>query len=228
VETEPKKRRVFFYVDGFNLYHRKLEENPHLKWLCFRTLAEKQLFKTDTVEKVKFFSAEVDTEAEKSPKKRRQATYWKALGTTRVEIVKGSLEPRPRTCKAPICNKREEYTAMVEKMSDVNLALHVYRDFIENKPDIICVLSADMDILPALRMVRETGIPVKIIVLLPTASHSMKFSRVKDYAQVGRLWMMNDRWLEGSRLPENLTLPDGEEITCPDTWLRKVAPEPAG
>jgi hypothetical protein len=71
-EIERIKRNVFFYVDGFNLYHRRLERNPSLKWLCLKTLASTYLFPKDEVAQIKLFTAKVDPKFDATPKQRRQ------------------------------------------------------------------------------------------------------------------------------------------------------------
>lgn len=212
-----RRRRVFFYVDGFNLYHRRLEGNPDLKWLCLRTLAAK-FFPRDDISKVKFFTAKVDPASTNSPKQRRQLNYWAALKARGVQVIEGLLEKRERRCRVAQCDKQGWFSTMSEKMSDVNLALHVYRDFIEEQPDVICVLSGDLDVLPALKMIRETKRKVMLVVLLPTQDDGLLFSRQPQHYQVARVTQLSESFLKASRLPEQLPLSEGITLFCPETW----------
>ena len=51
-------RRVFVYVDGFNLYHAINElRDDSLKWLCLRRLSESMISEREELESVKYFSA---------------------------------------------------------------------------------------------------------------------------------------------------------------------------
>lgn len=223
-EIPHKKRRVFFYVDGFNLYYRRLELNPSLKWLCLRTLASVCIFPTDEVVKIKYFTAKVDPRFPGSAKQIRQTTYWDALRNNGVEIIEGVLEPRDRQCKSLQCdlayNKKPEskYSTMAEKMTDVNLALHVYRDFIEQKPDIVCVLSADLDILPVLKMIRDKKEKVMLQVILPTQDEGLFYSRLLFYEQVAILKKLSDTHLKKSQFPEQVQISAGVFRNRPTAW----------
>lgn len=226
VAAAKKKRRVFVYVDGFNLYHRCLEhKHPH-KWLCLRKLAMVHLFPGDEIVSIKYFTAKVDPGSEGSQKQKRQMVYWNALRSQGVEIIEGLMEKRERICKAQhICDKGGSYSQYTEKMSDVNLALHVYRDFIDEIPDIICVLSADLDVLPALKMIRETGKKINrkvmIKVILPSQDEGLYYSRIQDFKQVAITTQLSETFIKNSRLDDVIQFADGE-IKCPELW--KSAP----
>lgn len=223
-EIAPQPRRVYFYVDGFNLYHRRLEPQPHLKWLSLRTLAQEHLFKGSEVAVVKFFTAQVDSHipAERpTPKQIRQMTYWRALKSTEVEIVTGLLERRERQCKSDACGLYARYRYTSEKMSDVNLALHIYRDYVENLPDVVCVVSGDCDVLPALRMVREhahrINRTVMIVICLPSPDDGLLFTRLPRHYQLARTVKLGESQLRMSQFPDQLALSDGPCLR-PDTW----------
>lgn len=217
-EPSRKKRRVFYYVDGFNLYHRQLALKPSRKWLCIRKLAECQ-FPHEEIAKIKFFTALVDPHQTTSPKQIRQRTYWEALKSQNIEVIEGLMERRSRKCKAHhVCDKLGEYSEFTEKMSDVNLALHIYRDFIQEKPEIICVLSADLDVLPALKMIRETGTRVMLVVQLPTQDKDLLYSRKPLFSQVARTIQLSETFILNSRLPEQIESEGKVVATCPPGW----------
>jgi hypothetical protein len=218
-EIPRARRKVFFYIDGFNLYHRRLEREPRLKWLCLKKLATEYLFPGDDVVLIKFFTAKVDAKnPTPSLKQQRQMAYWDVLRSTGIEIIEGLLEPRDRQCKSTVCDKAAFFGTMTEKMSDVNLALHVYRDFIEKRPDVICVLSADLDVVPALRMVRETKLPVMIKVLLPTQQDSLLHSRITEHYQMAITNQLSDTFVRKCVLPEKVEVAPGDWRICPDNW----------
>ena len=223
-ETATRPRQVCVYVDGFNLYHRLLETRPALKWLSLRKLAAEHLFPGSALPVIKFFTARIDPHASATaptPKQARQSAYWRALESTKVEIITGSLEWRDHRCKSDACGRYERYRRMTEKMSDVNLALHLYRDFTERFPDVVCVISGDCDVVPALKMVREHAHRVQrkvmIVVYLPSQDDGLFFNRLPRHHQVARTAKLGESQLRLSQFPDQLVLADGV-CARPDTW----------
>lgn len=216
----PPPRRVFAYIDGFNLYHRRLKSAPELKWLCLRTLLQR-LFPRDQIARVKFFTAKVDPASTDSPKQQRQRLYWEALVATGVEVIEGRFEVRDRQCGAQHCSLKASYRQMSEKMTDVNLALHIYRDFMEHQPDIICVISGDSDILPALRMVREAKLAkVMLVVCLPSEGDDLRFARLPHHYQIARTSRIGENILQHSQLPEKIEVSPGIWRHRPPSWRK--------
>jgi hypothetical protein len=228
-DIQPKKRRVFFYVDGFNLYYRKLQKKPELKWLCLKTLAQKFMFPQDNVEKIKYFTAKVDPQFTTSEKQKRQNNYWDVLKSTGVEIIEGVMEPKIRTCELPNsknCTAMATFSAWAEKMTDVNLALHVYRDFIFEKPDVICVISADMDIMPALKMVRESGPKVMISLFLPSQDEDLLRSRLPHNYQVALTRQLSETHITQSQFPDKVEISPSIWRERPPSWAPKMSTWP--
>lgn len=68
--------RVFFYIDGFNLYYGRLKPNPAVRWLDLDALA-RHLRPRDTT-RVRYFTARVQSQPD--PKARdRQRLYLRAI-----------------------------------------------------------------------------------------------------------------------------------------------------
>ena len=213
--SPPATRGVSIYVDGFNVYHRLLEHDTAIKWLCFKTLFSKFLLPNNPIKRIKFFTAKVDPYADKpTPRQIRQKAYWDALQANGVEIILGRLEIRKRECKS-VC--RGTYFTPSEKMSDVKLALHVLRDFDANLRDITCVMSADLDIVPALHMIREEDAKCAIRIVIPTIDKDLYWSRSKDFG-FARMMFLEREWLLKSQLPNPCPLLDGGHVSRPDTW----------
>ncbi|MEX2283394.1 MAG: hypothetical protein WEE89_12995 [Gemmatimonadota bacterium] len=70
-----RKPKTLGYIDGFNLYHRALEDTPH-KWL---NVAEKcrVLLPPNDIQGIRYFMARVNARAHDL----RQQTYLRALET---------------------------------------------------------------------------------------------------------------------------------------------------
>jgi hypothetical protein len=83
-----RRIKVHVYIDGFNLYYGALKGTPH-KWLNVVELAKQIVPATDTIDKVKYFTARVSGAASPdSP--RRQQQYLGALQTLpEVEVYFG-------------------------------------------------------------------------------------------------------------------------------------------
>lgn len=85
--------RVNVYVDGFNLYYGALKRTAY-KWVNIVELARQVLPASDTIQKVKYFTARVSG-ADDPDAPRRQQKYLSALGTLpEVEIFFGSFLPK--------------------------------------------------------------------------------------------------------------------------------------
>jgi hypothetical protein len=212
-------RRVRVYVDGFNLYYGLLRKRPNLKWLNLRKVA-RMLFPRDQVDYVGYFTAAVDADyASPSATNLRQQTYWDALRTLGVDIVQGRLERREKECRAHQCTHvgARTFSAPVEKMTDVNIALRMVLDAQQHKPDAVCVISGDTDLLPAMRWLRENAQCMRRA-YIPCSEQDLGFRRVDDFGKNG-WWTqrLKDEVLQNCLLPDVI----GEEpqpIRRPSSW----------
>lgn len=217
--TAQPVRRVRVYVDGFNLYYGLLRNRPDLKWLNLRKVAQ-MLFPRDQVDYVGYFTAAVDTDhASPSATHLRQRAYWDALRTLGVEIIEGRLERREKECRAHQCTYAgsRTFSAPVEKMTDVNIALRMVLDAQKHAPDAVCVISGDTDLLPAMRWLCE-NIRCMRRAYIPCAEQDMGFRRVDDFGNHG-WWTrrLKEDLLLSCVLPE--TIGEGlQAIHRPVSW----------
>ena len=98
--VEARKPTTFVYVDGFNLYYRKLQGTPH-KWLDLRRFAELMLPKND-VREIYYFTARITPRPGDPEQPQRQQTYLRALATIGVRIVFGTFQSKPK--QRPLLN----------------------------------------------------------------------------------------------------------------------------
>ena len=117
------------YIDGFNLYYRALKDTP-FRWLDLRKLAE-TLFPQDSINRVCYFTARLDTRPGNPSQRQRQQAYLRALATLPGFDAYYGVVPVRR--QAPSAGKRAWWDAgfdltyvlvrdSEEKGSDVNLA----------------------------------------------------------------------------------------------------------
>ena len=168
------------YIDGFNLYNGALRGTPY-KWLDLHAFAEK-LRPGDQVQKVKFFTAQVDRRFDDPLQPVRQRLYWRALRTLpSVDIIEGHFKTRvirlPEESSVayienelragrPITGLTPTFVQIrrsEEKGTDVNIATHLVHDAHLSRFDAAILVSNDSDLAEAVRIVcNEIGKPVHI------------------------------------------------------------------
>lgn len=130
-ESQPQDRpRAAFYIDGFNLYHPIKEMGePHLKWANLWKLGELicEPHEADLVRTV--FCTAVPAHIPES--RDRHNTFNAAQRAHGVEVVVGHH-----------IHDGEKWN---EKQSDINVALHLILDGVDDVYDIAILLSADSD-----------------------------------------------------------------------------------
>lgn len=163
-------KRVYVYVDGFNLYYRALKGSA-FKWLDLDAFAYHFTEAEQRVEKIRYFTARVSG-AQDADAPRRQQQYLNALGTIDcLEIKYGNFITKP--AKRPLVKPNGEFGKLVdvflteEKGSDVNLGVHLVNDAHLNVFDTALVMSQDSDLLEPMRIVKAMGKQVGIVWLQP-------------------------------------------------------------
>jgi len=143
--------RIVAYVDGFNLYHAIAElGEPSLKWLDLRGLCERFVPHSDpdSLKSVYYYSA-FATWRHSAHKRHRQ--YVKALEANGVTCVLARFKPKPLDCHR--CG--HQWTHHEEKETDVRLALGLVMGAVKDEYDRALLVTADSDLVPAVRLVRR-------------------------------------------------------------------------
>jgi len=195
-------KRVFIYVDGFNLYHA-LDElgESHLKWVNLWALSEKLLPNdgSETLVQVKYFSAYA-TWRENSY--RRHQRYVDALEAHGVTKVMGRFKEKRNRCRA--CGS--QYISHEEKETDVNIGAHLMADALQDRFDRAIVVSADTDLNGVVDLVRKEAGNKIIHIAAPPGRRT--HNRAATFA-------ISRTKVAGSLLPERCTSTDGREIVRP-------------
>lgn len=129
-KSQPASPRAALYVDGFNLYVPiKGSGHHHLKWVSLWALGE-QLCDPQgwQLEKVLFCSA---LPRHRPDSHKRHVTFNNAQHACGVKVINGHYVPDDGDWS--------------EKQTDINLALSVILDGIDNAYDVAIILSADSD-----------------------------------------------------------------------------------
>ena len=156
-----KKARMAVYVDGLNMYHA-LDElgKPHLKWLNLRSLSESMLREKDYLAQVNYYTAYPTWLPGPYATHR---SYVKALEAEGVKVILGKFKNKRLRCGK--C--RAQYLTREEKQTDVNIALGLVVDGIQDKYDRAILISADTDLVVAVKKARSLNPDKEILVAVP-------------------------------------------------------------
>ena len=168
--TDPPSHRVAVYVDGLNLYNGlKSRGWRRYYWLDLRRLAECLLRPGQRLVMVRYFTARFRFRADDPEQTLRQDTYLKALATLPdLTIQYGYHLPKTETCR--IC--RASWETFEEKMTDVNIAIALLRDAMQDAFDTAIIISADSDLIGPINAVFHSCPAKRIVVAFPPNRYS--------------------------------------------------------
>ena len=156
------KRRLACFIDGFNLYHAIVDlKEEYLKWVNLWKLAQIFKSKDDELVDVKYFSAYAYHRKHGEAQRHRQ--YVKALRFYGVTPIMGRFKPKDCDCKR--CGR--VWITHEEKESDVNIGIHMMDGAHRKEFDKAFLISADSDLVPVVRMIRDRFPSIQIKVISP-------------------------------------------------------------
>ena len=207
-------KRVFVYVDGFNLYYRALSKTL-FKWLNLQALCENLLDEDNIIVAIKYYTARVSGRTDRDEPKRQQA-YLNALKTIPLlSIYYGRF--LVKTKWRPLVNTNPmEYAEIYdteEKGSDVNLAAHLIHDGWMNRYDVALVLSQDSDLIEPLRIVNQDLKKIIGLVWLDGKQPNKKLTKVVSFTR-----HLTRQRLAVAQFPETLMGKNGHLILKPEKW----------
>ena len=202
------KTRVSVYIDGFNLYHSTLQNtHPDFRWLNLMELSKRLINpKNEEILTVYYFSALTTWIPDRAKK---HLLYIHALRTVGVKDILGKFSLRERKC--PLCTKC--YQSHEEKKTDINIAITLIGDAVEDKFDTALIMSGDSDLAPVANKLRQLCPGKKIGIIVPQNQSAMNLKQHADFFK-----KIQDRDLKKSLLPEQVTYND-KIITAPTGWL---------
>ena len=161
----PNKRRVIAYVDGFNLYHSVKKYNP--KKINLWALFEELIKPEEVLVGVKYFSAYAHHRGPNTVQSHR--AYVAQLEATGVTVIRGQFKKKPAGCRT--CGAR--WNAHEEKETDLNIGLHLLADATDDNYDRAYLISADSDLVAAVKMVRTRHNDMKgVLIIKPPGRHT--------------------------------------------------------
>ena len=224
--------RVIAYIDGFNLYYGVREGFAgQYKWLDLLRLSELFATRSQHVEKVKYFTADILSDNQKVA---RQRIYLSALRNhcgNRLEIIKGRYLKKAIHCNthkyacqqshfSPCQNYHHHdcdgtLSIPEEKMTDVNIATSMLVDCFQDCFDTAFLISADSDLVPPIEAINRLHPEKRIVILFPPdrRSHELEICVGKGDCQ-----KIKERHLQGALLPQTVTTANGSTLHKPLAW----------
>lgn len=223
------------YVDGFNLYHMRLQQQRHFRWLNLKIMADQLVQAPNTISKVNFYTARVSNKIDADAPAKQKA-YLNALATVpEVEIHYGRflfgekwaflLQPpaaKPTSYQWNLPGPRMVQVAKVEeKGSDVNLASHLIRDAFQNRFTEAMVLSNDTDLIEPIRIVtQELGKRVGLIAPRRARAHQAPIPSPSLRQVASFILYLDDAHLAAAQFPPSIPRPGGAApVVKPPSWV---------
>lgn len=195
-----ERERLRVYVDGFNLYHGlHAQARCRLLWLDLVALAE-ILRPSSDVAHVHYFTAPVLGDPGAAS---RQSGYQSALlakNPTRLTITQGRYQSKPKKCRS--CGSA--WTEREEKETDVSIAVNLVADAAQGLMDTAMLLSADSDLIPAIRTARRLNPSLTIFSAFPPKRFSAELKK-----EMPASFLVNPARIKASLLPEQVVGANG-------------------
>ena len=200
--------RLIAYVDGFNLYFGlKSKGWRRYYWLNIQLLVQNLLKPSQTLPLTKYFASRI-----KSPpdKQRRQSNFIEALETLNdFQIFYGKYQLNPRQCR----NCGFEDKVPNEKMTDVNIAVEILKDAYQDKFDVALLISADSDLVPPVKALKELFPNKRIVITFPPGRYSVDLANSVD-----KSFVIGRGTLAKSLFSKEVKKQDGFILRCPPSW----------
>ncbi|MBA2921082.1 NYN domain-containing protein [Sphingomonas sp. MAH-20] len=167
MSTDEPPKKVCVYIDGFNLYHAVAEMNdPRLKWLNFRSLAESFLKPKEILEDVYFFTAVLTWDREKQKRHRNFMAAQEAVGVT---IVESNFRKTPKFCHV----MNQHCKRFEEKQTDVAIATTLMADAIRRRVNRAILVTADSDQVPLVKWLHQLFPEIHVTLSAPPGRGQM-------------------------------------------------------
>jgi uncharacterized LabA/DUF88 family protein len=211
--------RVTFYVDGFNFYYGlKNKKRSDITWLSAYWIDVCKLFRQflseeQILEKVIYFTASPLSQ----DKQRRQSAFLNAnklQNEQQFEIVRGKYLIKSIEC--PQCKyaiRRPE-----EKKTDVNIAIRMIGDCVQDKTDVLVLVSGDSDLVPPIEFIQNNYPDKKIRVYFPPTIRSMDLRNNMNAHKSKVVFLENNKpKFMNSIMPDDV-VKNGKRYSIPPKW----------
>ena len=198
--------RYCFYIDGFNVYYSlNTKRFQKYKWLDCRKVAEGLVKGGDKIAGIFYFTTLVEWKPDSVV---RHKQHIKALRSVGVEAVFGRFMQKRERCH--VCGRY--YKTHEEKQTDVNIALHIVCDGINDLYDRAVIVSGDTDLVPVIEAVHKIVPDKEIGVMFPLRRYNNSLEKAADFATT-----MREKLLNRCQFPDKIKV-GSTTIKRPDSW----------
>lgn len=227
--------KTFAYVDGFNLYHRALQ-NTAYRWVDPRKLLENAVGSTAPFSKTNFYTARVSAKIDPDAPMKQQL-YLKAIADlSDLSIIYGSFrtEKRWRVLASDINVLRPAPSVVKvvnpeEKGSDVNLGAHLVRDGFQGKYEQAVVCTNDTDLAEPIRIiVQELGLPVILVTpvnMPPNQNQPTAKTLIDVVGGLGNIYHLHSAHAKAALLSNPYITKGGKHVFMPPGWAAGRQPK---
>ncbi|XDF35733.1 NYN domain-containing protein [Paracidovorax avenae] len=214
--------RTSVYIDGYNFYYSRLKGTPY-KWLDIAALFRDRILVPQDpgaqLVTIKYFTAPVKASYARHGEASSQAQtqYLRALQARDpglVQVINGfhifgtASLPTFQEGIDPTKSSVSRVWMIEEKQTDVNIALHAYRDALRGECEQLVLCSNDSDLEPALRMVREDAPGARPGLVMPLRDKDTEAGKVPNKRLTALAhWVrhhIRDDELAQSQLPQHV------------------------
>lgn len=161
------KKRVYAYYDGSNFYHLS-KINYGITKIMFGVLTKQLLTKDEELIKIKYFNSPINQQEDPENYAKQLKFFEKLKKTEDFELYLGRLVKRPlnkinircvkcglqkaEDLNCPKCGKKiniKDTFKTTERGVDVQIAINLLLDALNNKYDTALLFSGDADFVPA-------------------------------------------------------------------------------
>lgn len=224
--------KTIVYVDGYNLYYGRLAGTTY-KWLdvaaLFQTIVRIQDPRSEVIA-IKFFTAHAvaryarhGVKSETAQKQYHRALEIQSQGLLTITLGRHHLTedelPTYFEGKDPDKTVKTKVWLIVEKKTDVSLAMAMYRDAAKSLCVQTVLCSNDSDAEPALQAIRDDfqGHAIGIVSPVAPSLHggvNRGLSKIADWTRSS----ISDQELQASQLPPKVITQKGKIFRKPLYW----------
>jgi uncharacterized LabA/DUF88 family protein len=213
------KKKVNFYIDGFNFYYGLKEMVKHkgdwrkFYWIDFVKLFSQFLKEDEEIGIVHYFTARPKNTG-KTARQNILMSCNKAINGDKLKIHYGKYQDKTMKCRVKDgCGR--EFMHWEEKQTDVNLAIKMVEDCHNMDCNKIVLVSGDSDFLPPLNLIKNIYKEVELMTLFPP------FKFTNSISNLGFPCIAMDkykpRW--NKSILENVVEVEGKTFRIPVEWL---------
>lgn len=232
--------RTSVFIDGYNLYYGRLRGTPY-KWLDVFNLCENllaQRSQNETLTQLQLFTAHASATfaSHGQASVDAQSAYHRALQARygqRLEVIYGAHVWNRHGTPMPVFEAGQAYSRekrtlvwkIEEKLTDVNLALAMYRACSKGQCDRVLLVSNDRDAAPALQAIAEDFPHIMRGLMLPVrppilhaASSTRRQSGTLEALCNWSIRSISDEMLQTAQMPAVVPVAGKKAIAKPAHW----------